>query len=166
MSIFDQLTQTVADYDTLWGAFRESAQVAVDITAAAAARLAGERTRIDERTATLTAQSRDPARPEIVRKLAMQELNRLRELTFAPSEDEAAAFAEAMENARAALRDIMKIRGQLRNLFADASRELDALRAGTLGDQARDTDLAERRLDGEQKSFDYIGRTGRPMGGI
>lgn len=97
-----------------------------------------------------------------MRKLAVQELNRLQELTFAPSEDEAVAFAEAMENARSALKDTVRVKGQLRSLFAEASRELGALRAGTLGDQTRDTDLAERRLDGEQKSFDFIGRTGRP----
>lgn len=157
MSVFEQLTQATADYNTLWDAFRENLKSAADITAAAAARLADERSRIDERVATLTAQSRDPARPEIVRKLAAQELERLKLVAFTPSEDETTAFAEATETARAALRDARRVRGQLRDLFVEAGRELDALRAGTLGDQARDVELADRRLDGTQKNFDRLG---------
>lgn len=164
MSIFEQLTQAASDYDILWGAFRANLQAAADVTSATAARLADERTRADERTATLIYQSRDPARPEIVRKLAAQELDRLQERTFSPSADEAAAFSEALKNAQAALRDVVKVHAQLRDLFSAAHRELDTLRAGSLGNLSLDVDLAERHLEGERKSFDCLGHTGRPGG--
>lgn len=154
MSIFDQLTQAVADYDILWTAFRESAQRAADVTKATAARIAADRAQVDERTATLTAQSRDPARPPVVRQLAQQELSRLQGHTFEPSPTEIAAFDAAMRDARDALRD----------LFAEANKALSALRAGTLGDQSRDVELAERRLDGEIRSFGLLGKTGRTGG--
>lgn len=164
MSIFEQLTQATADYDALWGAFRESAQTAVDITSTVAARLADERSRIDERTATITSQSRDPSRPEVVRKLAIQELDRLQGITFAPSEDEAAAFSAALDDARAALRDAIAVRSHLAELFRAADQELKTLRAATLGDQVRDADLAYRHIDSEQKAFDRLGNTGRSNG--
>ena len=154
MSIFDQLTQAVADYDILWTAFRESAQRAADVTKATAARIAADRAQVDERTATLTAQSRDPAHPPVVRQLAQQELSRLQGHTFEPSPTEIAAFDAAMRDARDALRD----------LFAEANKALSALRAGTLGDQSRDVELAERRLDGEIRSFGLLGKTGRTGG--
>ena len=154
MSIFDQLTQAVADYDILWTAFRESAQRAADVTKATAARIAADRAQVDERTATLTAQSRDPARPPVVRQLAQQALSRLQGHTFEPSPTEIAAFDAAMRDARDALRD----------LFAEANKALSALRAGTLGDQSRDVELAERRLDGEIRSFGLLGKTGRTGG--
>ena len=164
MSIFDQLTQAVADYDILWTAFRESAQRAADVTKATAARIAADRAQVDERTATLTAQRRDPARPPVVRQLAQQELSRLQGHTFEPSPTEIAAFDAAMRDARDALRDAQTVRGQLRDLFAEANKALSALRAGTLGDQSRDVELAERRLDGEIRSFGLLGKTGRTGG--
>jgi len=82
MSIFIQVEQTVSDYNVLWTVFRSSAQAAADVTAAVAARIAADRAQADERAATLTAQSRDMTRPEVVRKLAQQELDRLQERTF------------------------------------------------------------------------------------
>ena len=45
-----------------------------------------------ERVETLTVQSQDPARPEILRKLAGKELERIQGRTFGPSEYETAAF--------------------------------------------------------------------------
>ena len=46
----------------------------------------------------------------------------------------------------------------------EADKALSALRAGTLGDQSRDVELAERRLDGEERSFSMLGKTSRPGG--
>lgn len=162
MSIFTQVEHAVDDYSILWAAFRESAQQAADITAAVAARIAADRAQADERTTTLAAQSRDPTRPEVVRKLAQQELERLQERVFEPTTDEAAAFADAIEDARAALKDVTTVRGQLKNLFEGANRELDTLRARTLGDQSRDIELAGRHLDREKTSFDRLWHTERP----
>lgn len=162
MSIFEQLTQAIADYETLWAAFRESAQQAADITKATAARIAADRRQADERTATLTTQSRDPNRPEVVRQLAQKELERMQERAFAPTENETTAFDSAMQDAEAALRDFVATKRKLRDLFEQASGELKTMRANTLGDGSRDAELARRHLDGEQRAFDLLGKTGRP----
>lgn len=164
MTIFEQLTQTVADHDICWAAFQSARQQGNEIIYAVAARIAADRTAADERTAALVAQSRDPARPEVVRKLAQQELDRLQERIFEPSADEATAFTVAMEDAQAALRDFVAIKGKLRDLFEEASGELKTMRAGTLGDGSRDPDLARKWLDGEERSFALLGKTGRPGG--
>lgn len=164
MNIFTQVEQAVADYDSLWAVFCESAQQAADVTKATAARIAADRAQVDERTTVLVAQSRDPARPEVVRKLAQQELGRLQDRTFEPTPDETAAFDAAVHDARDALRDARTVHKQLRDLFVEADKALSSLRAGTLGDQSRDVELAERRLDGEERSFSMLGKTSRPGG--
>lgn len=162
--IFTQVEQAVADYDALWLEVRSKQQQAADITAAVAARIAADRAAVDERTAMLTAQSKDPARPEVVRKLAVAELERLQERVFEPTKDENAAFSSAMDDAQDALLDARAVRGQLRDLFAEAEKALSSLRAGTLGDQNRDAELAGRRLDGERRAFELLGKTGRHGG--
>lgn len=164
MSIFIQVEQAVSDYNVLWTVFRSSAQAAADVTAAVAARIAADRSQADERTATLTAQSRDMTRPEVVRKLAQQELDRLQDRIFEPTADEVAAFNSAMADAQAALRDFVSVKEKLRTLFGEANQRLKALRGDTLGNGALDDELARRHLDGEQKSFDRLGKTGRPGG--
>lgn len=161
---FNQLTQAVADYDALWVAFLESERRAADVTGATIVRIAADRDQVDERTTALVAQSRDLARPEVVRRLALQELERLQSRTFEPTPDERAAFDAAMDDAKAALRDARTVRGQLRDLFTEADKVLSALRGGTLGDQHRDVELAGRHLDGEQRAFDHLGKTGQPVG--
>ena len=164
MSIFTQVEQAVSDYNVLWTAFRSSAQAASDVTAAVATRIAADRAQVDERTATLTAQSRDMTRPEVVRKLNVQELDRLQERTFEPTADEVTAFNSAMADAQAALRDFVAVKEKLRTLFGEADQQLKTMRAGTLGDGSRDDELARRHLGGEQKAFDHLGKTGRSGG--
>lgn len=164
MTIFERLSQAVTDYETCWTAFKSAEQQGKDITAAVVARIAADRAQVDERTATLTAQSRDIARPEVVRKLALQELERLQEHIFEPTVDEAAAFAAAMEDARAALRDFSAVKVKLEELFREASEEMKSMRSGTLGNGSRDDDLARKWLDSEDRSFALLRKTGRPGG--
>ena len=166
MSIFIQVEQTVSDYNVLWTVFRSSAQAAADVTAAVAARIAADRAQADERAATLTAQSRDMTRPEVVRKLAQQELDRLQERTFAPTADEAAAFATAAKDAQAALRDFVSVKEKLRILFGEANQQLKTLRGDTLGNGTLDDELARRRLASEQRAFDLLGKTGLSVGRV
>lgn len=162
MSIFVKLSQAVSDCEICWAAFKSAEQQAAEITAAVASRIAADRRQADERTATLTAQSKDPARPEVVRKLAQEELFRLQGRTFEPTADEIAAFAAAMEDAEAALRDFIATRRTLRDFFEQAGVELKAMRSSTLGDGSRDDELARRHLASEQRAFDLLGKTGRP----
>jgi len=156
MSIFEQLTQAVADYNTVWAAFRSSKQEAQDVTNAVGERIKADRRQIAERRTMLEAQSRDPARPEIVRKLAVQELERTQGRTFTPMEDETAAFTAAMADAETALRDAAAVKVKLLDLFHEAEKELRTLRANTLGNQRFDTDLAQRHLDVGQQAFDRL----------
>lgn len=109
-----------------------------------------------ERVATLTAQSRDPARPEIVRKLAVQELERLKDREFGPSEDEINAFNGAVQDAKDALKNFVLLESKLRELFQKAKEELDDLRKNTLGNGSMDHELAQSWIVSAQKKFDLI----------
>ena len=166
MSIFIQVEQAVSDYNVLWTVFRSSAQAAADVTAAVAARIAADLAQADERTATLTAQSRDMTRPEVVRKLAQQELDRLQERIFEPTADEVSAFNSAMADAQAALRDFVSVKEKLRALFGEANQQLKTLRGDTLGNGTLDDELARRRLASEQRAFDLLGKTGLSGGQV
>ncbi len=158
MSIFEQLTQTVADYNTVWAAFRSSEQAARDVTSAVGERIKEDGRQIAERRTMLEAQSRDPARPEIIRKLALQELERTKSRTFTPTEDETAAFTAAMADAQTALRDAIALKVKLSDLFSEANVEIRTMRANTLGNQRFDIDLAQRHLDVGQQAFDRLCR--------
>lgn len=166
MSIFTQVEQAVSDYETCWTAFKSAEQQAKDITAAVVARIAADRAQVDERTATLTTQSRDMDRPPVVRRLATEELARLQERTFEPTVDEEAAFAAAMEDARAALRDFEAVKIKLRELFNAVNQELQTMRSNTLGNGPKDPELAKKWLDSEERSFALLGKTGRPGGRV
>ena len=146
--------------------FKSAKQEAADIVKAIAAWLAADRAVVDERTATLTAQSKDPDRPEVVRRLAQQELDRLQERTFEPTVDETAAFAAVMQDAEAALRDFVATKRKLQALFEQASGELKTMRANTLGDGIHDDELAWRHLAGEQCAFALLVKTDRTGGQV
>lgn len=162
MSIFEQLTQTVADCDIIWGALREREREAEDVIKATASRIAADRAAADERAATLLRQSQDPDRPPIVRQLAAQELERSRGRVIEPTDGETEAFAAAMNGAREALRDARTVQSRLRDLFAAANDELCALRDKTLGRNGLDASLTERHLDSAQRDFDRLWPNGRP----
>ena len=92
MDVFDQVKQAVDDFNLYWKGFSATEQEVKDITAAVEERIRRDKAAHAERVETLTAQSEDPARPEILRKLARKELERIQGYTFGPSEDETAAF--------------------------------------------------------------------------
>lgn len=163
-TIFEQLSQAVADHETCWDAFKAAEQQGKDITAAVVDRIASDRAQVDERTATLTAQSKDIARPEVVRRLAQQELERIKGVTFEPTADEKTAFNSAMVDAQTALRDFAAVKDQLRELFVEVNQELQTMRSNTLGNGSKDPDLARKWLAGVQQCFDHLGKTGRPGG--
>lgn len=156
MDIFDKLTQAAEDYKTLWAAFRASEQEAKDVVSATTSHIEAEKISHAERVATLTAQSRDSARPEVIRRLAKQELSRLETHTFGPSDDEISAFNSAVRDAKAALEDFMLLESKLRDLFRESKGKLDDLRKNTLGNGSMDHKLATSWIEGTQKKFDLI----------
>lgn len=156
MDIFDQLKTVASDHGTLWDAFRASEQAAQDVTAAVDERIRRDKQAHAEMVATLTAQSRDPARPEIVRRLAAQELERLKDRKIGPTKDELAAFNSAMKDAEIALDDPMKIEGKLQGVFEEATATLKKMRTETLGNSSHDPDLARNWIEGDKKRFGTI----------
>lgn len=156
MDIFDQLKTVASDHETLWAVFRSSEQAAQDVAAAVRERIRRDKQAQAEMVATLTAQSQDSARPEVIRRLAKQELSRLETRTFGPSDDEINAFNGAVRDASVALGDFIHLESKLRELFQKAKEELDDLRKNTLGNTSRDWELARNRLERTQKELDRV----------
>lgn len=131
MDIFDQVKQAVDDFDLCWSGFDATEQEVKAVTAAVEEKIGADKAAHAERVETLTAQSQDLARPEILRKLAGKELERIQGRTFGPSEDETAAFDTAVNEAHDALREVQKTGTRLQELIEAAKNELKAIKNRT-----------------------------------
>lgn len=159
-AVFLTVEDLAVDYQRLWTAIRAADKSMEAITAAASDRIKADRQSADERADILTRQSVDPARPEIVRRLALQELEQLQARPYCASEDEATAFAAEMQNALEALDGARETGSKLSAALKAAAAELDKIRAECNG--FGDLGLVQNWLDGDQRRFDALGKTGRP----
>lgn len=161
-AVFSAVEDLVLDYQRLWTAIRTADKAMEAITAAASDRIKADRQAADERADILTRQSADPSRNAVVRKIAAQELQRLQARTYGASEDEAAAFAAEMRNALDALDSARETGSKLSAALKAAAAEVDKIRAECNG--FGDLGLVQNWLDGDQRRFDALGKTGRAGG--
>lgn len=159
-AVFSAVEDLAVDYQRLWAAIRAADKAMEAITAAVSDRIKADRQAADERADILTRQSTDPARPDIVRRLALQELEQLQSRTYGASEDEAAAFAAEMQNALDALDGAREAGSKLSVALKAAAAEVDEIRAECNG--FGDIGLVPNWLAGDQRRFDALGKTGRP----
>lgn len=157
MSIFDEAQQIADDFNTLWGAFRQSDAALKDLTNAIRARIESDKTAAAERVELLTRQSVDPARPNVVRRLAVAELEKAKAVpAIGPTQEEKAAFDAEMEQAREALQEIRITRQKLYDVLTEAKRELETIRTSSFADAAKDTELAAGWLESRQRDFNRL----------
>lgn len=161
-AVFSAVEDLATDYQRLWTAIRAADKAMEAITAAASDRIKADRQTASERADILTRQSVDPARPEIVRRLALQEFEQLQARTYCASEDEAAAFSAEMRNALDALDGARATGSKLSAALKAAAAEVDKIRAECNG--FGDLGLVQSWLDGDQRRFDALGKTGRAGG--
>lgn len=155
MSIFEEFTSLCGDFSTCQAAFHDAHERAQDIFVAVKSRLEVERAQTAERIAALEQQQGDPARSETVRRMAAMELAQLQARTYAVTKDEQAAFAEAVNDAETAVRDMRRLQREIRQAFDDLNAELKRLRAETLGNQS--VELYGRWTEGVRRDFDRLG---------
>lgn len=151
MSIFEEFTSLCADFTVCRTAFLDAHERAKDVMDAVKARLEAERAQAAERIAALEQQQGDPARSETVRRMAALELDQLQARTYAATGDEQAAFAEAVNDAETAVRDMRRLQREIRQAFDDLNAELKRLRAETLGNQS--VELYGRWTEGARRDF-------------
>lgn len=161
MDVFDQVKQAVDDFNLYWNGFSATEQEVKDITAAVEERIMRDKAAHTELVKTLTAQSEDPARPEILRKLAGKELERIQGCTFGPSEDETAAFNAAMSEAHAALREVGKTATKLQELLDTAKKGLQAIKNSTY--QKYDPTLSRSSLERRRADFKSLSEPIEPV---
>lgn len=143
MSIFEELQQVADDFNALWGAFRQSETNLKDLTATVKERIAADKKTVSERVELLTSQSVDPARPDVVRRLAAAELEKVKAApAIGPTQAERAAFDAELEQAQEALQEAQTTRKKLYDALTEAKRELETIRTNSFADTAKDTELA------------------------
>lgn len=155
MRVFEGFTSLCTDFSVCRTAFLDAHERTKDILGAVKNRLEVERAQTAERIAALEQQQGDPARSETVRRMAALELDQLQARTYAVTTDEQATFAEAVNDAETAVRDMRRLQSEIRQAFDDLNAELKRLRAETLGNQS--VELYGRWTEGVRRDFTRLG---------
>lgn len=153
MSIFEDFTRLCADFSTCRTAYLDAYERAKDVFGAVKSRLEAEQAQTAARMAELETQKRDLVRSETVRRMAALELSQLQTRIYAVTEDEQAAFAEAVNDAGVAVRDMHQLRVKIRKAISDLNEAVKRMRAESLG---FDVDMCDTWLDGIRRDFDRL----------
>lgn len=156
MDVFDQLKQTIQDFDVCWTLLEAARKESGDIMAAVLERIEGDKAAHAERVESLTAQSMNQAAPVVLRDLAARELEQIKGRTFGPTEAEKAAFNSSMGGAQAALQEAAKTKIRLDELFEAAKVELRTMKANAYKEHSRDTLLYRGILERRWEEFNIL----------
>lgn len=161
MNEFEKLIQLHEDFVTTWAALKTAHNDAADMIAAVQTRLDNERTRNEERVAELQQTMSDPSRSETVRRVAAAELSRIPDCRYYANPAEVEAFKELIEQEKSAVRDLSKIKQDIRGAIAKAKEYIEAIRKDTLGHMT--ADLAPTWPGSQEEEFAKLcGEVKRP----
>ena len=110
---FGRLETAAEDNRVCFLAIREAENEAHEILSAIENRLTSERRQDAARAAELEAQINDTARPQTIRRMAENELNRLRGRNYGPTEEERELFRQSVTEVQTAINDAQRVRGEL-----------------------------------------------------
>ena len=158
MKEFEHLEQMAADFAATLAAFDAARKETDDIISATAARQELERELTAARVAELTKTAGDTARSVTVRRVAAAELERIEAQKIGTTPEERAAVAELLEQQEVALRDMRIIQTNVRPALEAATRKLQEIRAGILGDNR--PGLAPRWIESQREQFEKLSTGG------
>ena len=154
MSIFEEFINLCGDFAACQAAYLDAHERAKDILGAVKNRLEAERAQTSARVAELEVQTQDPGRSETVRRMAALELAQLQARTYTVTKDEQAAFADAVNDAETAVRDMRQLSRKIREAIDSLNEEIKQMRANTLG---FDVDMRGNWIEGIRRDFDRLG---------
>lgn len=154
MKAFERVEQLHDDYLLTLAGVREASSNLQFLKNAIRERIETDRTNTLLKINRLEAQAADTSRPESVRRLAAAELEKLKEMTFAPTEAEKQAFLSEIENMEAGRVDLVNLSGSMRESLKAAETELATMRAATLGDST--LSLLPNWISGEERFFENL----------
>lgn len=154
-TIFAEVLTLAEDSKILFQAIWEGLDTMKEITAAAHQRIESEREAAADRIIALEKRSEDLGRPDAVRRLAMRELEQVREQTFTPSEEEREAFAAVLEEVETAQRDAGQVQRELLDVLREAREELNRIKkaAYSIGDGGGDLSLIRKWTENAKGDF-------------
>lgn len=117
---FKKLETAAEDNRVCFLAIRAAENEAREILSAIENRLTSERRQDAARAAELEAQINDTTRPQTVRRMAENELSRLRGRNYGPTDEERELFGQSVAEVQTAINDAQRVRGELEELIRAA----------------------------------------------
>jgi len=157
--VFEMLRKSCEDYDIIWAECGAKAKSVIELAAAIRGRVAHDRKANASRIAELEAQMSDTSRPDTVRRVAEVELNKLKALTFSPTDEEIAMLKEELELHEQAYADSLCVRKKMDTLSGAAKDELAKIITWSYGQPKSEgyyRDTFENDLRGSRNTFDRL----------
>ena len=154
-NILKRLEETRDNYNYLWEVAFTSESNAKTITEAVKERINLEKKQISERIDFLTKQAADPLRSDPLRELAKQEITKLQSITFQPTEEETTAFEKETAKFEAALKDIRKATGELKDTMKQATATIENIHSEMYSGR-KDIELASHWLENVINDFNRL----------
>ena len=151
MSDFEKLTQLYKDFTAVWSAFNTIRHDTADMIDATTKRVQMETAQNEARVEELQRTANDPVRSETVRRVAAGELSKIRDRRYSATPEEAATFAELVNQQKCALRDIKQIQMDVKTAIERATKNIQEIRKEILGNQL--VDVAPGWITGQEEEF-------------
>lgn len=154
LDCFGKLATAAEDNKTCFLAIRAAESEAREILSAIENRLTSERRQDAARAAELEAQINDTTRPQTVRRMAENELSRLRGRNYGPTDEERELFGQSVAEVQTAINDAQRVRGELEELIRAAKGALEVIRVERYKDM--DLQIVRNRADDLRRDFDKM----------
>ena len=150
MNIFEKMTQLQEDFNITLAEFKTAHNDAKDLINSIRERYDREKERRAIRMAELEKIVNDASRSATVKRVAADELSKLRKATFAATPEEKAAFAELADQADRALGDAKEIQRTVQSVRNEAKQEIEKISKNVCGNgtvSAADTWMPGNRVE-------------------
>lgn len=154
-NILKRLEETRDNYNYLWEVAFTSESNAQTITETVKERINLEKKQISERIEFLIKQAADTSRSDPLRELAKQEITKLQSIKFSPTEEETTIFEKEIAKFDAALKDIRKATGELKDTMKQATAAIESIHS-EMYSGGKDIELTSRRLESAINNFNKL----------
>lgn len=156
MSIFDELIQLQEDFNITLAEFRTAHGDAKDLIRSVQERYEREKRQRAMRMSELEKIVNDPSRSATVKRVAADELSKLRKAVFAATPEERAAFSELADQADRALDDAKKIQRTVQAVRNEAKQEIEKISKNVCGNAT--VSAADTWMPGQREAFSRLCR--------
>lgn len=156
MNKFKQVATLADEYNSCWSAINEANYAADQMIDAVKERITDEKKRDAERLAELQKRCADTETSETVKKMAMIEMNQIKERLYTTTDFELDTINYELDTMAQAIEDGRQIAKKLRESVWNATEEINKVKAETYGNEGKDFNLADHWLEDADKKVDRL----------